>query len=326
MLLTKRVVGWIIDNSETERIQNQVFENVFRENERENSFMGRMRTKRGTVSRMIPGLDREQLRNTLPIYDSNQVESDIEIWNKLDKRFRVLETLTNHCIKGSARSLIVHGPAGLGKSYTVEKALEAWDPSMKYHTIMKGGATKIGLLKTLYQFRNKKNVIVFDDCDSVLLDLDCVSLLKAACDTTETRSISYMTNDKIAPDGELGTIPSTWEFHGTIIFITNTDFENTAKKLVEHTSAMISRSHYIDLEMKTRRDYIIRIKQVVAQGLFKNLSLSVDEIKDVMDYIDNHQESLRELSLRMALKLGGLRKDSPDIWTDLADVTCTRNA
>ena len=89
---------------------------------------------------------------------------------------------------------------------------------------------------------------------------------------------------------------------------------------------MISRSHYIDLEMKTRRDYIIRIKQVVAQGLFKNLGLSVDEIKDVMDYIDNHQDSLRELSLRMALKLGGLRKDSPDIWTDLADVTCTRNA
>ena len=326
MLLTKRVVGWIIDNSETERIQNQVFENVFRENERENSFMGRMRTKRGTVSRMIPGLDREQLRNTLPIYDSNQVESDIEIWNKLDKRFRVLETLTNHCIKGSARSLIVHGPAGLGKSYTVEKALEAWDPTMKYHTIMKGGATKIGLLKTLYQFRNKKNVIVFDDCDSVLLDLDCVSLLKAACDTTETRRISYLSNDKIPAEGENGTIPSTWTFEGTIIFITNTDFENTAKKLQDHTSAMISRSHYISLGMKTKRDYVIRIKQVVTQGLFKGLGLGADEIKDVMDYIDNNIDSLRELSLRMALKLGGLRKDSPDVWMDLADVTCTRNS
>lgn len=285
-----------------------------------------MRTKKRTVSRKQSSLSLRDIRNTLPVYDEVQVETDMEIWNKLDKRFRVLETLTNHCIKGSARSLIVHGPAGLGKSYTVEKALEAWDPQMKYHTIMKGGATKIGLLKTLYQFRNKKNVIVFDDCDSVLLDLDCVSLLKAACDTTETRRISYLSNDKIPAEGETGTIPSTWTFEGTIIFITNTDFENTAKKLQDHTSAMISRSHYISLGMKTKRDYIIRIKQVVSQGLFASIGLGQSEIKDVMDYIDSHQNVLRELSLRMALKLGGLRKDSPSEWREIADVTCTRNS
>ena len=279
-----------------------------------------MRTKRRTYRRAGTLHD---IKTNMPVYDVEAFESDMEIWNKLEKRFRVLETLTDHCLNGSARSLIVYGPAGLGKSYTVETALAK---SAKNYTIVKGGSTKIGLLRTLYKYRTKGDVIVFDDCDSILLDLECISLLKAACDTTETRSISYMTNDKISPDGELGTIPSTWDFHGTIIFITNTDFENTAKKLVDHTSAMISRSHYIDLKMTTRRDYIIRIKQVVAQGLFKNLALTVDQIKDVMDYIDSHQDSLRELSLRMALKLGGLRKDSPDIWTDLADVTCTRNA
>jgi len=288
-----------------------------------------MRTNRRTVSRTKRELIAERESQSwakLPAYNKDQVESDIDIWNKLEKRFRVLETLTNHCIKGSARSLIVHGPAGLGKSYTVEKALEDWDPSEQFHTIVKGGATKIGLLKTLYQYRNKKNVIVFDDCDSILLDLDCISLLKAACDTTEKRKISYLSNDKIPCEGELGTIPSTWVFEGTVIFITNTDFENTAKKLQDHTSAMISRSHYISLAMKTRRDYIIRIKQVVTQGLFNQLELSEDMVKDVMDYIDLHQANLRELSLRMALKIGGLRKDSPDIWRDIADVTCTRNA
>ena len=65
---------------------------------------------------------------------------------------------------------------------------------------------------------------------------------------------------------------------------------------------------------------------MVTQGLFKSLNLGEGEIKDVMDYIDSHIDTLRELSLRMALKLGGLRKDSPDIWRDLADVTCTRNS
>jgi hypothetical protein len=248
-------------------------------------------------------------------------ETDIDIWEKLDKRFRVLNTLVSHCINGSARSLIVYGPAGLGKSYTVEKALED-HPS---YTIVKGGATKIGLLKTLYAYRSRGSVIVFDDCDSILLDLDSISLLKAACDTTEVRKISYLSNDKITADDEIGVIPSTWEFNGTVIFITNTNFERAAAKLQDHCTAMISRSHYIDLEMKTRRDYIIRIKQVVSQGLFKVMNLSADQIADVMDYIDVNQSILRELSLRMALKLGALRKDSADDWRDLADVTCRRS-
>ena len=245
------------------------------------------------------------------------------IWDKLNKTFSVLELLTSSAVAGACRSLIIYGPPGLGKSYTVEKCLEDTGAS---HSILKGGCTKIGLLRTLYAYRSKGDVIVFDDCDSVLLDQDCISLLKAACDTTETRRISYLSNDKIPAEGETGTIPSTWTFEGTIIFITNTDFENTAKKLQDHTSAMISRSHYISLGMKTKRDYVIRIKQVVTQGLFKNLGLGEAEIKDVMDYIDSHIDTLRELSLRMALKLGGLRKDSPDIWRDLADVTCTRNS
>ena len=119
-------------------------------------------------------------RKLLPTYDVESFESDTEIWNKLDKRFRVLDTLTQHVIKGSARSLIVYGPAGLGKSYTVEKALDSWGGP---YEIIKGGATKIGLLRTLYKYRSRDNVVVFDDCDSILLDLDCISLLKAACDT-----------------------------------------------------------------------------------------------------------------------------------------------
>ena len=258
-------------------------------------------------------------RKLLPTYDVESFESDTEIWTKLDKRFRVLDTLTTHVIRGSARSLIVYGPAGLGKSYTVEKVLE--DASVN-HTIIKGGATKIGLLKTLYKYRAKGDVIVFDDCDSILLDLDCISLLKAACDTTEKRTVSYLSNDKIQPDGELGTIPSTWSFDGTVIFITNTNFENTAAKLQEHCNAMISRSHYIDLRMVTKRDYLIRIKQVVAQGLFGSM-LTVDQISKVMDYIEVNVDTLRELSLRMALKIGQLCVDMDD-WKDVADVTCKR--
>ena len=262
-------------------------------------------------------------RKLLPSYDVESFESDTEIWNKLDKRFRVLDTLTDHVIRGSARSLIVYGPAGLGKSYTVEAALERRGGN---YEIIKGGATKIGLLRTLYKYRSRDCVVVFDDCDSILLDLDCISLLKAACDTTERRRISYMTNDKIAADDEIGTIPGTWDFEGRIIFITNTDFTAAPSKLAPHCEAMVSRSHYIDLQMKSSRDYIIRIKQVVSQGLFEPLGLRENMIVDVMKYIDDNEKSLRELSLRMAIKLGALRKDSGDDWKEIADVTCRKGS
>ena len=85
---------------------------------------------------------------------------------------------------------------------------------------------------------------------------------------------------------------------------------------------MISRSHYIDLRMVTKRDYLIRIKQVVAQGLFGSM-LTVDQISKVMDYIEVNVDTLRELSLRMALKIGQLCVDMDD-WKDVADVTCKR--
>ena len=244
-----------------------------------------------------------------------------EIWTKLNKTFGVLELLTSSAIQGQCRSLIIYGPPGLGKSYTVEKTLENSNSSS---VIIKGGCTKIGLLRTLYAYRNKGDVVVFDDCDTVLLDLDCISLLKAACDTTEQRKISYFSNMVIYPeDDELNPIPSMFDFNGTVIFITNTDFERAAKKLQPHCDALVSRSHYIDLQMKSKWDYFVRIKQVVALGGLSAIGLGEDEIVDVVRYIRENIDSLRELSVRMAIKIGQLRKEM-DNWRDVADVTCKR--
>ena len=42
--------------------------------------------------------------------------------------------------------------------------------------------------------------------------------------------------------------------------------------------------------------------------------------------LDDNEKSLRELSLRMAIKLGALRKDSGDDWKEIADVTCRKGS
>ena len=253
-------------------------------------------------------------------------ETDAEIEAKLTDRFDVLKMLTEASLEGEARSLIVSGPAGLGKSYTVEEALKDWDPDENRSTIIKGYVKPTGLYKTLWEFRHHGNVIVFDDSDDVFKDDVALNMLKAVCDTTERRRVSYLAEFNMV-DENAEVIPRTFEFNGTIIFISNMDWDGMieqGKRMAPHLQAMISRSHYIDLEMKTRRDYFIRIKQVVRQGLLSSRGLNDLDSAKVMKFIEDNQDVLRELSLRVAIKIADLYKSKPRDWERMAKITCCK--
>lgn len=279
---------------------------------------------RGVYERKKKVDDELEFGGFLP--DTN--ESDQEILAKLQERFDILELMTRTAISGQTKALIVSGPPGLGKSYTVEKEMEDWDPTGERYTIVKGYVRPTGLYKLLWQHRRPNNIIVFDDSDKVFTDDNSLNFLKTVCDTTETRRVSYLAETKLFDEKESMNIPNSFVFEGTIIFITNTDFDryiNSNHRLAPHLSALVSRSHYIDLAMRTRRDFIVRIKQVVAIGLLAQQGLDFQQQKDVVDFIDEHKYDLRELSLRMAIKIGNLRKTFPDSWKKMAKITCFVN-
>lgn len=266
----------------------------------------------------------ERMANIRVSYEPQSRETDAEIEQRIADRFEILDVLAEACVVGNSRALIVSGPAGLGKSYTVEKRLTDWDPNETCHTIVKGYVRATGLVKLLYQFRHPNNVIVFDDADAIFFDDVSLNLLKAVCDTTERRRVSWLSEGKLVDDESAELIPRSFDFEGTVIFISNYDFDamiDKGHKLAPHLQALVSRAHYIDLSLKTRRDYLIRIRQVVKQGLLADLG--VDARADVVDYIEENHEKLRELSLRMAIKLGSLRKQGGD-WKRIAKVTCCK--
>lgn len=258
-------------------------------------------------------------------HNAVNAETDEQIDARIAERFQILDLLTESCMVGNSRSLIVSGPAGLGKSFTVERTLAQWDPNGVNHTIVKGYVRATGLIKLLYQFREEGQVVVFDDADTIFFDDTSLNLLKAVCDTTERRRVSWLSEGKLMDDETGEIIPRTFDFDGTVIFISNYDFDHMIEKghkLAPHLNALISRSHYIDLALKTRRDYLIRIRQVIREGMLEELT--VDQRNDVMSYIERNHHRLRELSLRMAIKIGNLRKTT-DNWEKLANVTCCRN-
>jgi hypothetical protein len=283
---------------------------------------------RGVYQRK-PKTEKLQINKMLQVQVAEPVtqETDEEIAKRLDERFEVLQELTDAAISGDVNAMIVSGPAGLGKSFTVEQALEKWDPNCTSHRIVKGYIRATSLYKLLYQHRAPGQVLVFDDADDVFLDETALNLLKAALDSNDRRIISYMTEGVLIDDETAERLPKSFQFEGTVIFVTNYDFDGMiarGSKLAPHLQALVSRAHYVDLAMKTKRDYIVRIRQVVRLGLLRNIGLSTDAQADVLDFIVENQDRLRELSLRMALKIGAIRRRSETNWRKVARVTCCR--
>ena len=277
---------------------------------------------------------RKATKHALKMYELDSMptvevsdETDAEIDKKIRDRFEVLETITNAALYGDINSLIVSGPAGLGKSYTVEDCLAKWDPDERNHTVIRGYVKATGLFKTLYQYRHKGQVIVFDDSDSLFMDDSTLAMLKAVCDSTDRRRVSYLAEYNMIDENTASLIPRQFQFDGTIVFISNLDFDAIADKggkLAPHLTAMISRSHYIDLAMKTRRDYLIRMKQVIKQGLLEKRGLTKRQENRVVSFIEDNQDHIREFSLRIAIKLGDLVKRDDRSFEKMARVTCCK--
>jgi hypothetical protein len=258
-------------------------------------------------------------------------ETDEEVIARIGERFDILDQMTKATIAGDVRAMIVVGPPGVGKSYGVEKQLEhsgLFDQlsgrRVKYEVI-KGAMTPIGLYCTLYKHSDKNNVIVFDDCDSVFQDDLSLNILKAALDSGKKRRI-YWNSDSAMLRRE--GVPDMFDFKGSCIFITNLQFQNLkSKKLQDHLEALQSRCHFIDLTLNTLRDRFLRIKQIYLKGeLFADYNFSQEQGDEVINFMETNQNRLREISLRMALKIADLTKVSGDNWKALAATTCMKNS
>ena len=117
------------------------------------------------------------------------VETDEQIIERIRNRFEILDAMTTATTNGDIRAMIVSGPPGVGKSFGVEQIIEKaclFDQiagTRLRAEVVKGSASAIGLYSTLYRFSDDNCVVVFDDCDSILLDDDCLNLLKGALDS-----------------------------------------------------------------------------------------------------------------------------------------------
>ena len=258
------------------------------------------------------------------------VETDEEIVARLRERFEILTDMTKAVKSGDVRAMIVSGPPGVGKSYGVEEVLSKDDLFDKLgqrkpkYEIVKGAMSALGLYAKLYEYSDAKSVLVFDDCDSILMEDLSLNILKGALDSSKKRYIAWNTDSRLLRSEG---IPDRFEFKGAAIFITNIKFEHVkSKRLRDHLDALESRCHYIDLQMDTEREKILRIRQIVGDGMLADYEFEQETVDEIVTFIDANKSKLRELSLRMVLKVADLRKSFPSTWQAMAKTTCMRRA
>ena len=254
--------------------------------------------------------------------------TDAEISVELRDTFNILSQMTNAVASGVVRGLVVSGPAGIGKSHTVESTLVRSLGLLGHlnglgsmYDIVSGAMSAAKLYEKLWEYKEEGQVLVFDDCDSILYDEDALNILKAALDSKKSRQISWNSRSHYLAQND---IPNRFEYKGGIVFITNVKFDNVrSQRISNHLEAIVSRCHYMDIGIESGREKVIHIKNVVERcNMLADYNFTEEEKAEVTNYIYDNHSKLRELSLRMVLKIADLRKAMPHNWVKLVEKNC----
>ena len=256
-------------------------------------------------------------------------ETDDEAMARIAERFETLTDMSKAAIAGDIKALIVTGPPGIGKSFGVETELEKASlfdqiAGRKIRsTMIKGSTTAIGLYCALFKYSDRGNIIVFDDCDDIFFDSTCLNLLKGVLDTGKTRKVSWLSDSHmLRREG----VPDSFNFHGSVIFITNLKFDNVrSKTLKDHLTAIESRCHYIDLKIDSTCDKLLRVKQITRDGMLDEYDFEDGAVEEIVEFVEANVTKLRELSLRTVIKIADLRKAFPTKWESLARTTVMKD-
>ena len=258
------------------------------------------------------------------------MRSDEEIRTDLQETFNILAEMTKAVASNVVKGLVVSGPAGIGKSHTVDTTLRdtlemlgKLNGKGTMFESISGGISAPVLYEKLWDFKDESQVLVFDDCDGILYDEDSLNVLKAALDSKKTRKISWNTRSLHL---ERRDIPNSFEYNGGIVFITNVKFDQVkSARISNHLEAIVSRCHYMDIGVDTAREKMIHIRNVVERNdMLRDYQFTAEEKAEVMQYVNDNSSKLRELSLRMVLKIADLRKAMPNNWVKFVEKNCHR--
>lgn len=290
----------------------------------------------------------------------------------LDAEQQMIEALED-TLSGLVNPLIIKGPPGVGKTEAIKIATKqagiksydylasAWskpeegEPAYPYNcdklvtvdgALIRGSDySKWALAVDLFANRNQ-GIVCLDDNDSILKDVDAVSMIMQATEQSSDRSVKYIKANSTHEVQMYGVEP-VFNVKTPLIILTNMDMKlmiqvadseskNTRKPKIKppHISrweALVSRGTYIDLKMNSPRSVrvfcehkINKVKMLTNSKYLEETfgrSLTKKEADDCMKWVRFNQGKLADpLDLRTYNKVAGIMINRAKTWEQSAKV------
>jgi hypothetical protein len=218
----------------------------------------------------------------------------------INDRFRYIEKFTKMVALGHSPSFLLTGQGGVGKTFAVTKTLEGLGlQEGDDYVVIKGYSSPMGLYRALYH--NQDKLILLDDCDSCLKDSVSLNLLKAALDSYDKRIVSW--NSVAAERMDMET---EFEFTGSVIFISNMDYEKL-------DGAVVSRTITANLRMSPLE--ILERIEAIANDLLPNVSM--EKKLEVLEFMKENAGHFKSLNFRTFIQAGMIRNAEDEDWREM---------
>lgn len=216
---------------------------------------------------------------------------------ELQKHYWKLERIIDTLVDGDVASMILLGPAGMGKTFTTIQHLAVRDVEFSFHN---GNISALEMYHILYANREKR-IVIFDDTQALLHNKSAMSiLLSALYSPTGRRILEWRTTSKKLK------APPIFEFKSKIVFIANA--------LPSDCEPLVSRCFKFNLDFT--REEMLEIMLEIAK---MPSGLKKAERFAIVDFIrDNSDISTKDVDLRLQKKVELVFRHNRDKWQELA--------
>jgi hypothetical protein len=256
---------------------------------------------RGTILSFLRSDKKARIEEEITgdIYKCPTVSLDKIVSNDVNWRFKYYEDLATLTIFKELKSIFVAGEGGLGKSYIIQQILESEEfREDRDYVYVKGHVSAYALFQLLQDHPSKP--FIFDDCDGILKDPIALNILKGVIDSYSVRKVKWLTNSGVA-----SRVSRTFEFTGSIIFLSNLNVENVPQPIV-------SRTTMVDVSM-TSKEKMERMRHIV-KHMPEMEAISLVDREKLLDILDSYKMIVKDFNLRSLVKAANMFNKTGD-WS-----------
>lgn len=228
-----------------------------------------------------------------------------------------------------SRGLLISGNAGMGKTHYVQAAFEATGQKNRVQYVKASSLSSAAMFCILHASSKPGKIVVFDDTDLIHKSSQEVAtildLLKGATEPTMGERILSWHRATTNPLMVQLNVPASYDFQGTIVWITNDSIEDMRKKAKGHWNAISSRFTQIEAWFNDQEKIEYTLHLIAEENILgdkctvRKNGWSKEVVDNVCEYMRTNYRQLRDITPRVALKIADVIDTYPTKWRTYCD-------